>query len=143
MIVIAISGSLFIIILTIANVNGVLGGTLANISGSYTIYDPIIVMLGVISIAPSTVSSPALFLYYGAKVRAKDEGRANRGLIFGISFLLTNIGFVMGNILTGTELTYAIIITVGISLILLSAILVFFCLYMPKWFKKLIKWQSD
>ena len=143
MIIAAISGAAFVIVLVLANINGTFGGDLAVMLGSFPYYHPIIAILAVIAIAPSTISTPAVFLYYARKVRSMDEGRANRSLILGTGFLLTNVGYVIGTIIVGNLISYIILSLISRILVFISAIVILFCVIMPEWFKRMIKWKVD
>ncbi|NHI94880.1 MAG: hypothetical protein EAX96_20495 [Candidatus Lokiarchaeota archaeon] len=143
MVLVTISGTLFVTILVIANINGLLGGNLAIIQSGYSYYSIQIVVLALIFILPSIISTPSVFFYYAKQVRKMNEGWANRSVVFGIAFLLTSIGFIVGNLFSGDEVTYVLLTLAGISLILIGAIMLYFCVVMPNWFKKLIKWEDD
>ncbi len=137
-VLVVISGALFVFTLIFALVNSINGGNLAIIEGYYLFYDPLIVILGFLSILPSTISTPTVFIYFSRKMHAKSKGKANRSLLFGIGFLFTNIGFVIGTLSFGNADIYLIISMISRTVVFLSAIIIYLCIILPDWFKKKI-----
>ena len=141
--IVSISGTIFMIILILAHVNEFLGGNLVEISGTYPLYHINIVILGYISIFPSTISTPSVFLYFGYKIRSSDIGKANRSYILGTCFLLLNLGFVLGTLTFGNEFLFIIMSFFSSIIVCLSSILIYLCISMPEWFKNAIKWTTE
>ena len=141
--IVSISGTIFLIILIFAHVNQMFGGNLVVISGTSPLYDINIVLLGYVSIFPSTISTPSVFLYFGYKIRSTDIGKANRSYILGTCFLLLNLGFVFGTLTFGNEFLFIIMSFISSIIVCLSSILIYLCISLPEWFKIAIKMTDE
>ncbi|NHI95035.1 MAG: hypothetical protein EAX96_21270 [Candidatus Lokiarchaeota archaeon] len=141
--IVSISGAVFIYILILAHVNQIFGGDLVVITGTSPLYHINIVLLGYIAILPSTISTPTVFLYSGSKIRSMDVGKSNRSIIFGICFLLLNLGFVFGTLTFGSDFLFVIMSFISSIIVCFSSILIYLCIKMPEWFKNRIKWTDE
>ena len=139
---VAIFAVLYISVLTFANIDGFLGGSLATISSGEIIYHPLVTLLSILSSLPLGVPTASVFFYYGTTIRSTNKPSSSRSYWMGVAVLIFYFGYVIE--VTSIQIPFVeILIVFGRLFMFIACFILYVCFSMPKWFKNRIGWTED